>query len=196
MPRLKRVSKEQQREKKKVQMRGGRKKAKDDTASSTSRETDGLNLSKKSECAENGLNFPKKAECAENGLNFPKKSESAENGLNFPRKSECAENGLNFPKKSECAEKGLNFPKKSQCDANDLLVSAKCFTDSVTEAFIESSVDSDTETYSEPDLNFSKCFPFDCLNVSCDFDETFEILMLMILPIDIVGLIKRCLRMK
>ena len=174
MPRLKRVSKEQQREKKKVQMRGGRKKAKDDTASSTSRETDGLNFPKKSECAENGLNFPKKSECAENGLNFPKKSECAENGLNFPKKSECAENGLNFPKKSECAEKGLNFPKKSQCDANDLLVSAKCFTDSVTEAFIESSVDSDTETYSEPDLNFSKCFPFDCLNVSCDFDETFE----------------------
>ena len=200
MPRLKRVSKGQQREKKKVQMRRGRKKAKDDTASSTSRETDGLNFPKKSECAENGLNFPKKSECAENGLNFPKKSECAENGLNFPKKSECAENGLNFPKKSECAEnglnfpkksecaenglnfpkksecaeKGLNFPKKSQCDANDLLVPAKCFTDSVTEAFIESSVDSVTETYSEPNLDFSKCFPFDCLNVSCDFDETFE----------------------
>ena len=166
MPRLKRVSKGQQREKKKVQMRRGRKKAKDDTASSTSKETDGLNFPKKSECAENGLNFPKKSECAENGLNFPKKSESAENRLNFPKKSECAENGLNFPKKSECAEKGLNFPKKSQCDANDLLVPAKCFTDSVTEAL--------TETYSGPDLNFSKCFPFDCLNVSCDFDETFE----------------------
>ena len=179
MPRLKRVSKGQQREKKKVQMRRGRKKAKDDTASSTSKETDGLNFPKKSECAENGLNFPKKSECAENGLNFPKKSECAENGLNFPKKSECAENGLNFPKKSECAEnglnfpkksecaeKGLNFPKKSQCDANDLLVPAKCFTDSVTEAL--------TETYSEPDLNFSKCFPFNCLNVSCDFDETFE----------------------
>ena len=153
MPRLKRVSKGQQREKKKVQMRRGRKKANDDTASSTSRETD-------------GLNFPKKSECAENGLNFPKKSECAENGLNFPKKSECAENGLSFPKKSECAENGLNFPKKSQCDANDLLVPAKYFTDSVTEAV--------TETYSEPDLNFSKCFPFDCLNVSCDFDETFE----------------------
>ena len=187
MPRLKRVSKGQQREKKKVQMRRGRKKAKDDTASSTSRETDGLNFPKKSECAENGLNFPKKSECAknglnfpkksecaENGLNFPKKSECAENGLNFPKKSECAENGLNFPKKSECAEKGLNFPKKSQCDANDLLVPAKCFTDSVTEAFIESSVDSVTETYSEPNLDFSKCFPFGCLNVICDFDETFE----------------------
>ena len=158
----------------------GRKKAKDDTASSTSRETDGLNFPKKSECAENGLNFPKKSECAENGLNFPKKSESAENGLNFPKKSECTENGLNFPKKSECAENGLSFPKKSECaekaecDANDLLMLAKCFTDSVTEAFIESSVDSVTETYSESDLNFSKCFPFDCLNVSCDFDETFE----------------------
>ena len=175
MPRLKRVSKGRQREKKKVQMRRGRKKAKDDTASSTSRETDGLNFPKKSECAENGLNFPKKSECAENGLNFPKKSECAENGLNFPKKSECAENGLNFPKKSECAENGLNFPKKSECaenglnfhkksecDANDLLMRAKCFTDSVT------------ETYSESDLNFSKCFPIDCLNFSCDFDETFE----------------------
>ena len=180
MPKLKRVSKGQQREKRKVQKRRGRKKAKDDTASSTSKETDGLNFPKKSECAENGLNFPKKSECAENGLNFPKKSESAENGLNFPKKSECAENGLNFPKKSECAENGLNFPKKSECtekaecDANDLLMPAKCFTDSVTEAFIESSVDSVTEAYSESDLNFSKCFPFDCLNVSCDFDETFE----------------------
>ena len=175
MPRLKRVSKGRQREKKKVQMRRGRKKAKDDTASSTSRETDGLNFPKKSECAENGLNFPKKSECAENGLNFPKKSECAENGLNFPKKSECAENGLNFPKKSECAENGLSFPKKSECaenglnfrkksecDANDLLVPAKCFTDFVT------------ETYSESDLNFSKCFPIDCLNFSCDFDETFE----------------------
>ena len=193
MPKLKRVSKGQQREKRKVQKRRGRKKAKDDTASSTSRDTDGLNFPKKSECAENGLNFPKKSECAENGLNFPKKSECAENGLNFPKKSECAENGLNFPKKSECAENGLNFPKKSECaenglnfpkksecaekaecDANDLLMPAKCFTDSVTEAFIESSVDSATETYSESDLNFTKCFPFDCLNVSCDFDETFE----------------------
>ena len=206
MPKLKRVSKGQQSEKKKVQKRRDRKKAKDDTASSTSRETDGLNFPKKSECAENGLNFPKKSECAENGLNFPKKSECAENGLNFPKKSECAENGLNFPKKSECAENGLNFPKKSECaenglnfpkksecaenglnfpkkseyaekaecDANDLLMPAKCFTDSVTEAFIESSVDSVTETYSESDLTFSKCFPFDCLNVRCDFDETFE----------------------
>ena len=180
MPKLKRVSKGQQREKRKVQKRRGRKKAKDDTASSTSRETDGLNFPKKSECAENGLNFPKKSECAENGLNFPKKSESAENGLNFPKKSECTENGLNFPKKSECAENGLNFPKKSECaekaecDANDLLMLAKCFTDSVSEAFIESSVNSVTETHSESDLNFSKCFPFDCLNVICDFDETFE----------------------
>ena len=214
MPRLKRVSKGQQREKKKVQMRRGRKKAKDDTASSSSRETDGLNFPKKSECAENGLNFPKKSEyaenglnfpkksecaenglnfpkkseCAENGLNFPKKSECAENGLNFPKKSECAENGLNFPKKSECAEKGLNFPKKSECDANDLLVPAKCsecdandklvpakcLTDSVTEGFIEYSVDYVPDTYSESDLNFSKCFPLDCLNLSSDFDETFE----------------------
>ena len=200
MPRLKRVSKGRQREKKKVQMRRGRKRAKDDTVSSTSRETDGLNFPKKSECAENGLNFPKKSECAENGLNFPKKSECAENGLNFPKKSECAENGLNFPKKSECAENGLNFPKKSECaenglnfpkksecaenglnfrkksecDANDLLVRAKCSTDSVTEAFIESSVGSVTETDSESDFNFSKCFPIDCLNFSCDFDETFE----------------------
>ena len=54
MPKLKRVSKGQQSEKKKVQKRRDRKKAKNETASSTSRETDGLNFPKKSECDEMG----------------------------------------------------------------------------------------------------------------------------------------------
>ena len=98
-----------------------------------------------------GLNFPKKAE---NGLNFPKK---AENGLNFPKK---AENGLNFPKK---AVNGLNFPQKADivedvmpcpCTETD----AKCFADSVTE---------------NSSFTFAKCFSNECLNVGCDFDETF-----------------------
>ena len=93
----------------------------------------------------NGLNFPKKAE---SGLNFPKK---AENGLIFPQK---AENGLNFPKK---AESGLNFPKKADivedvmpcpCTETD----AKCFADSFT------------ETYTDSSFTFAKCFPNECLN--------------------------------
>ena len=95
MPRLRKVSEKQTREKKRVQKRQARKSVK-----VTGDEKEGLNFPKK---AENGLNFPKKAE---NGLNFPKKSE---NGLNFPKKSE---NGLNFPKKSEIAEDDMPIPAK------------------------------------------------------------------------------------
>ena len=100
-------------------------------------------------------------------VNFPKK---AENGLNFPKK---AENGLNFPKKSENV---LNFPKNSEI-VDDMPVPAKHFTDSVAKHCTDSDAkhfaDSVTETYTESSLNFSKCFPNECLNVCSDFDETF-----------------------
>ena len=78
--------------------------------------------------------------------------------LNFPKKSE---NGLIFPKTSE---NGLIFPKKSECAENNLLVPAKCFTDVAKETF-------------------AKCFPHGCLNACTDFDETFQILILIMLPI-------------
>ena len=38
---------------------------------------------------------------------------------------------------------------------------AKCFADSVT------------ETYTDSSFTFAKCFSNECLNVGCDFDETF-----------------------
>ena len=38
---------------------------------------------------------------------------------------------------------------------------AKCFADSVT------------ETYTDSSFPFAKCFSNECLNVGCDFDETF-----------------------
>ena len=162
MPRRKKNSNLQRRERNKELKRQARRKAKDDSDMLTKSDSNGLNFPKK---AENGLNFPKKAE---NGLNFPKK---AENGLNFPKKSE---NGLNFPKKSE---NGLNFPKKSETAENDMPVAAKCFADSVAKLC----TDSDAKTYAtdvaqsftESSLNFAKCFPKECLNVCCDFDETF-----------------------
>ena len=118
MPRLRKVSEKQTREKKRVQKRKARKSVKE-----TGDEKEGLNFPKK---AENGLNFPKKAE---NGLNFPKKSE---NGLNFPKKSE---NGLNFPKKSEIAEDDMPIPAKHFTDSV-----AKFCTDSDAITFSESSL--------------------------------------------------------
>ena len=118
MPRLRKVSEKQTREKKRVQKRKARKSVKE-----TGDEKEGLNSPKK---AENGLNFPKKAE---NGLNFPKKSE---NGLNFPKKSE---NGLNFPKKSEIAEDDMPIPAKHFTDSV-----AKFCTDSDAITFSESSL--------------------------------------------------------
>ena len=152
MPRRRKNSNLQRRERNKELKRQTRRKAKDD-----------CDLLTKSDS--NGLNFPKKAE---DGLNFPKK---AENGLNFPKK---AENGLNFPKKSE---NGLNFPKKSETADDDMPVNAKCFADSIAKLC----TDSDAKTYAsavtqsktESSLNFAKCFPKECLNVCCDFDETF-----------------------
>ena len=144
MPRLRKVSEKQTREKKRVQKRQARKSVKEDSDLLTGDEKEGLNFPKK---AENGLNFPKKAE---NGLNFPKKSA---NGLNFPKKSE---NGLNFPKQSEIAE-------------DDMPIPAKHFTDSVAKFC----TDSDAIIFSESSLSFAKWFPNECLNVCCDFDEAF-----------------------
>ena len=138
----------------------------------TKSDSKGLNFPKK---AENGLNFPKKAENglnfpkkAENGLNFPKKTE---NGLNFPKKSE---NGLNFPKKSE---NGLNFPKKSETAEDDMPVAAKCCADSIaklcTDSDAKTYANAVTQSFTESSLSFVKCFPKECLNVCCDFDDTF-----------------------
>ena len=154
MPRLRKGSEKQTREKKRVQKRQARKKVKEDSNLSTGDEKEGLNFPKK---ADDGLNFPQKAD---DGLNFPKKSE---NGLNFPKKSE---NGLNFPKKSE---NGLNFPKKSEIAEDDMPIPAKHYTDSVAKFC----TDSDAITFSESSLSFTKWFPNECLNVCCDFDEAF-----------------------
>ena len=107
MPRLKKSSKLQERERKKVQKRESRRKEKVNSELLIGSEG-------------KGLIFPKKSE---NGLIFPKKSE---NGLIFPKKSECAENGLNFPKKSECAENNLLVPAKCFTDAANETF-AKCF---------------------------------------------------------------------
>ena len=172
MPRRRKNSNLQRRERNKELKRQTRRKAKDDSDLLTKSDSNGLNFPKK---AENGLNFPKKAE---NGLNFPKKSENglnfpkkAENGLNFPKKSE---NGLNFPKKSE---NGLNFPKKSETAEDDMPVAAKYFADSIaklcTDSDAKTYANAVTQSFAESSLNFAKCFPKECLNVCCDFDETF-----------------------
>ena len=162
MPRRRKNSNLQRRERNKELKRQTRRKEKDDSDLLTKSDTNGLNFPKK---AENGLNFPKKAE---NGLNFPKK---AENGLNFSKKSE---NGLNFPKKSE---NGLNFPKKSETAEDDMLVAAKSCADSVaklcTDSDAKTYANAVTQSFTESSLNFFKCFPKECLNVCCDFDETF-----------------------
>ena len=80
MPRLKKSSKLQERERKKVQKRESRRKEK-------------VNSELLNGSEGKGLIFPKKSE---NGLIFPKKSE---NGLIFPKKSECAENNSLVPVK-------------------------------------------------------------------------------------------------
>ena len=162
MPRRRKNSNLHRRERNKELKRQARRKAKYDSDVLTKSDSNGLNFPKK---AENGLNFPKKAE---NGLNFPKK---AENGLNFPKK---AENGLNFPKKSE---NGLIFPKKSETAEDDMPVAAKYFADSIaklcTDSDAETYANAVTQSFTESSLNFAKCFPVECLNVCCDFDETF-----------------------
>ena len=87
MPRLKRVSKSQQREKKKVQKRGAREESKDKEGLIFPPEKSESESELFTECSINGLNFPKKSE---NGLNFPKMAESAEKGLKLPAKC-CAD---------------------------------------------------------------------------------------------------------
>ena len=162
MPRRRKTSNLQRRERNKELKRQTRRKEKDDSDLLTKSDNNGLNFPKK---AENGLNFPKKAE---NGLNFPKK---AENGLNFPKKSE---NGLNFPKKSE---NGLNFPKKSETAEDDMPIAAKYCADSIAKLCTDSDAKTYanvvTQSFTESSLNFFKCFPKECLNICCDFDETF-----------------------
>ena len=71
MPRRRKISNLQRRERNKELKRQARRKAKDDSDVLTKSDSNGLNFPKK---AENGLNFPKKSE---NGLIFPKKSETA-----------------------------------------------------------------------------------------------------------------------
>ena len=98
MPRLKRVSKSQQREKKKVQKRLAREEGED---------KEGLifppeKSESESECSRNGLNFPKKSE---NGLNFPKKAESAEEGWKLPAK--CCADSVPKPVSDADEKKGL-----------------------------------------------------------------------------------------
>ena len=83
MPRLKRVSKSQQRGKKKAQKRQAREESKDKEGLIFPPEKSESESELFSECSRNGLNFHKKSE---NGLNFPKKSESAEEGLKLPAK--------------------------------------------------------------------------------------------------------------
>ena len=102
MPRLKRVSKSQQREKKKVQKRQARDESKDQEGLIFPPEKSESESELFTECSTNGLNFPKKSE---NGLNFPKKSESAEEGLKLSAKC-CADS---FPK--PISDAGLNFVK-------------------------------------------------------------------------------------
>ena len=144
MPRRRKDSNVQRREKNKELKRQARRKAKDDCDLLTGNDR---------KRAENGLNFPKKAE---NGLNFPKKSE---NGLNFPKKSEIAEDDMPVTAKhfTDSVAKHFTDSVAKHCTDSD----AKHFADSVT------------ETYTESSLNFAKCFPNECLNVCSDFDETF-----------------------
>ena len=95
MPRLKRVSKSQQREKKKVQKRQARDESKDKEGLIFPPEKSESESELFTECSGNfrlfgevkPQNFPKKSE---NGLNFPKKAESAEKGLKLPAKC-CAD---------------------------------------------------------------------------------------------------------
>ena len=119
VPRRRKDSKSQRREKNKELKRQARRKANSDSDLLT-------------ESARKGLNFPKKAE---NGLNFPKKSE---NGLNFPKKSE---NGLNFPKKSEIAANHMPIHAKHFTDSV-----AKLCTDSDANHFAVSVTETNTES--------------------------------------------------
>ena len=123
MPRLKRISKSQQREKKKVQRRLARKESKDKEGLIFPPEKSETESELFTECCRNGLNFPKKSE---NGLNFPKKSESAEEGSKLPAKC-CADS---VPK--PVSDAGLNFVK---CFPNECLNIYEDFDETFADAF-------------------------------------------------------------
>ena len=155
MPRRRKDSTLQRREKNKELKRQARRKAKDDSDLITGKDR-------------KRVNFPKKAE---NGLNFHKK---AQNGLNFPPKSE---NGLNFPKTSEIAEDDMPVPAKhftdsvaKHCTDSD----AKHFADSVTETYTESSLNfakcfpnECLNVCSDFDETFADAYPNDVANRNC-----------------------------
>ena len=56
-------------------------------------------------------------------------------------------------------------------------VAAKYFADSIaklcTDSDAKTYANAVTQSFTESSLNFAKCFPKECLNVCCDFDETF-----------------------
>ena len=121
MPRLKRISKSQEREKKKVQKRQAREESKEGLIFPPEKSESESELF--TECSRNGLNFPKKSE---NGLNFPKKSESAEEMLKLATKR-CADS---VPK--SVSDAGLNFVK---CFPNECLNIYKDFDETFADAF-------------------------------------------------------------
>ena len=123
MPRLKRVSKSQRREKKKTQKRQAREESKDKEGLIFPPEKSESESELFTECTRNGLNFPKKPE---NGLNFPKKSESAEEGLKLPAK--CCSDSVPKP----VSDAGLNFVK---CFPNECLNIYKDFDETFADAF-------------------------------------------------------------
>ena len=153
MPRRRKDSKLQRREKNKELKRQARRKAKDDSDLFTG------NVRK-------GLNFPKKAE---NGLNFPKKSE---NGLNFPKKSEIAEDDMPLPAKhfTDSVAKHCTDSDAKHCTDSD----AKHFADSVTETYTESSLNfakcfpnECLNVCSDFDETFADAYPNDVANRNC-----------------------------
>ena len=123
MPRLKKVSKFQQREKKKVQKRRSREESKDKEGLIFPPKKSESESELFTECGRNGLNFPKKSE---NGLNFPKKSESAEEGLKLPAK--CCSDSVQKP----VSDAGLKFVK---CFPSECLNIYKDFDETFADAF-------------------------------------------------------------
>ena len=123
MPRLKRVSKLQQGEKKKVQKRQAGEESKDKEGLIFPTEKSESESELFTECSRNGLNFPKKSE---NWLNFPKKSESAEEGLKLPAK--CCSDSVPKP----VSDAGLNFV---ECFSDECLNIYKDFDETFADAF-------------------------------------------------------------
>ena len=127
MPRLKRMSKSQQREKKKDQKRQAREESKEGLIFPPEKSESESEMF--TECNRNGLNFPRKSE---NGLNFPKKSESAEEMLKLAAKC-CADS---VPK--PVSDAGLNFVK---CFPNECLKIYKDFDETFADAFPNAGTD-------------------------------------------------------